>query len=115
MANRDGTNLIYSRDGSMCLYPPKGLKKLSKEERKSKIFLSSHLYILIDARAANSYAGYASACSEKVPVIQHSGQGKLEEWAIIYSEKALKQTVPVYCAWEINERMYGDPQGRNRS
>lgn len=53
--------------------------------------------------------------SEKVPVIQHTGQGKLEEWAIIYSEKTLKHTVPVYCAWELNERMYGELQGLNKA
>lgn len=53
--------------------------------------------------------------SKKVPVIQHPGQGKLEEWAIIYSEKAHTQTVPVYCAWQINERMYGELQGLNKA
>lgn len=53
--------------------------------------------------------------SGKVPVIQHSGQGKLEEWSLIYSEKAHKETVPVYCAWEINERMYGELQGLNKA
>lgn len=53
--------------------------------------------------------------SQKVPMIQHPGQGKLEEWAIIYSEKAHQQTVPVYCAWELNERMYGELQGLNKA
>lgn len=53
--------------------------------------------------------------SGKVPVIQHSGQGKLEEWSLIYSEKARQQTIPVYCAWEINERMYGELQGLNKA
>lgn len=53
--------------------------------------------------------------SQKVPVIEHKGQGKLEEWARINSEKAKKQTIPVICAWELNERMYGDLQGLNKS
>lgn len=53
--------------------------------------------------------------SEKVPVIQHTGQGKLEEWALIYSEQTRRQTVPVYCAWQINERMYGRLQGLNKA
>lgn len=53
--------------------------------------------------------------SEKVPVIQHTGQGKLDEWALIYSEQTRKQTVPVYCAWQINERMYGKLQGLNKA
>lgn len=53
--------------------------------------------------------------SGKVPVIQHSGQGKLEEWGLIYSEEARQQTIPVYCAWQINERMYGKLQGLNKA
>lgn len=53
--------------------------------------------------------------SRKTPVIQHPGQGKLEDWGLIYSEAALKETIPVYCAWEINERMYGELQGLNKA
>lgn len=53
--------------------------------------------------------------SGKVPVIQHIGQDKLEEWATIYSEKARKETIPVFCAWQINERMYGELQGLNKA
>jgi 2,3-bisphosphoglycerate-dependent phosphoglycerate mutase len=53
--------------------------------------------------------------SQKVPVILHPGEGKLEEWAQIYSTEAQKQTIPVICAWELNERMYGELQGLNKS
>lgn len=53
--------------------------------------------------------------SGKVPVIQHPGQGKLEEWAQIYNEEAIRRTVPVICAWELNERMYGELQGLNKA
>lgn len=52
--------------------------------------------------------------SGKVPVISHQGQGKLEEWARIYSPAAEAQTIPVICAWELNERMYGELQGINK-
>src|SRR5262249_17345886 len=45
--------------------------------------------------------------SGKVPSVQHPGEGKLEEWAQIYSEKAKQTCIPVYCAWQLNERMYG--------
>lgn len=53
--------------------------------------------------------------SGKVPVIQHSGQEKLEEWSKIYSDISRKNTIPVYCAWQINERMYGELQGLNKA
>lgn len=51
----------------------------------------------------------------KVPVVLHPGQGKLEEWANIYSEEAKKNCIPVICAWELNERMYGELQGLNKA
>lgn len=51
--------------------------------------------------------------SKKTPVIMHEA-GKLKEWAQIYSEKAKEGIIPVYCAWELNERMYGQLQGLNK-
>ena len=53
--------------------------------------------------------------NEKIPVFLHPGEGKLEEWSKIYSEKTKKETVPVYMAWELNERMYGKLQGLNKA
>jgi 2,3-bisphosphoglycerate-dependent phosphoglycerate mutase len=58
--------------------------------------------------------------SGKVPLVLHPGEGKLEEWAQIYSEEAKAATIPVIRAWELNERMYGTKpkqwkdMGRNR-
>lgn len=53
--------------------------------------------------------------SGKVPVIQHPGEGKLDEWGRIYSQKAEAGIIPVSCAWELNERMYGELQGLNKA
>ncbi len=52
--------------------------------------------------------------SQKVPVFKHPGQGQLESWGEIYSEAATAATIPVYSAWELNERMYGHLQGLNK-
>ena len=52
--------------------------------------------------------------SGKVPIILHNGEGKLEEWAQIYSVDAQSNTIPVIRAWELNERMYGRLQGVNK-
>jgi 2,3-bisphosphoglycerate-dependent phosphoglycerate mutase len=52
--------------------------------------------------------------SNKVPVILHPGEGNLEEWGKIYNPSAASQTIPVICAWELNERMYGELQGVNK-
>jgi len=53
--------------------------------------------------------------SKKVPVFLHPGQGKIDEWGHIYGQEAKKSTIPVYSAWELNERMYGQLQGLNKA
>ena len=47
----------------------------------------------------------------KIPVIQHQGEGRLQDWATNYGET---ETIPVYEAWELNERYYGELQGLNK-
>lgn len=49
----------------------------------------------------------------KTPVVQHA-KGKLADWAKIYSDAAKADTIPVFCADELNERMYGELQGLNK-
>jgi len=50
----------------------------------------------------------------KTPVLMHSGEGVLEEWGFIDSEKAKENTIPVYRSSALNERMYGALQGHNK-
>ncbi len=50
----------------------------------------------------------------KVPVIQKSNEPKPNEWFKIYSPATEANTIPVYSAWELNERMYGELQGMNK-
>lgn len=52
--------------------------------------------------------------SGKVPVIVHE-EGRLAAWGQIHSEEAKQQTIPLFCAWQLNERMYGDLQGLNKA
>lgn len=52
---------------------------------------------------------------KKVPVFLHQGEGKQEQWEKIYGEVAQKNTIPVYRAWQLNERMYGQLQGLNKT
>lgn len=52
--------------------------------------------------------------SGKVPYILHPKGTKLEEWSRIYSDHTASRCVPVYCASELNERMYGTLQGLNK-
>lgn len=56
-------------------------------------------------------AGHSSG---KVPVLLHPGEGKLDEWGQCYEPASEAELIPVYRAWELNERMYGELQGRNK-
>lgn len=53
--------------------------------------------------------------SGKVPVIQHPEGSKMQDWGEIYSQEAKAATIPVHCAWQLNERMYGELQGLNKA
>jgi 2,3-bisphosphoglycerate-dependent phosphoglycerate mutase len=52
--------------------------------------------------------------SQKVPVILHTGEGRLEEWGQIYGKDALSEIIPVIQSSDLNERMYGELQGLNK-
>ncbi len=52
--------------------------------------------------------------SNKTPLFIHEKGSKQDEWSQIYSEKTRKEMIPVYLAWELNERMYGELQGLNK-
>ena len=49
--------------------------------------------------------------SRKTPVRMHKGEGRLQSWGRIRNPKIAAHCLPIYEAWELNERMYGDLQG----
>lgn len=49
--------------------------------------------------------------SGKVCILQHADDSQLQKWAKIYDPETQNSTIPVYQAWELNERMYGELQG----
>jgi 2,3-bisphosphoglycerate-dependent phosphoglycerate mutase len=53
--------------------------------------------------------------SNKVPVVLHTGEGKLDDWAKIYSEQTKSEIIPVIRTPELNERAYGELQGLNKA
>jgi len=52
--------------------------------------------------------------SGKTPVVVHS-EGKMKDWTTIYSDEMNKNTIPVYRDWHLNERYYGELQGKNKA
>ncbi|MBN1382974.1 MAG: 2,3-bisphosphoglycerate-dependent phosphoglycerate mutase [Deltaproteobacteria bacterium] len=52
--------------------------------------------------------------SDKTPVIIHD-EGKMKDWTTIFSEAMQKRIIPVYRDWHLNERYYGELQGKNKA
>lgn len=52
--------------------------------------------------------------SGKTPIIVHEEEGPTSEWAQIHNPKAASETIPVYEAWQLNERAYGELQGLDK-
>ena len=52
--------------------------------------------------------------SGKTPVMIHEREGEQEKWSKNYHPKGAERTIPVFNAWQINERMYGELQGLDK-
>lgn len=52
--------------------------------------------------------------NDKTPVVIHS-EGRMKDWTTIYSEAMLADVIPVYHDWHLNERYYGELQGKNKA
>jgi 2,3-bisphosphoglycerate-dependent phosphoglycerate mutase len=52
--------------------------------------------------------------SDKTPVVIHD-EGKMAEWTTIYNEEMSRNIIPVYRDWHLNERYYGELQGKNKA
>ena len=52
--------------------------------------------------------------SSKTPVVIHK-EGKMKDWTAIYSDTMEKSIIPVYQDWHLNERYYGELQGKNKA
>ena len=52
--------------------------------------------------------------SNNTAVIIHS-EGKMKEWTKIYSKEMQDSIIPIYRDWHLNERYYGELQGKNKA
>jgi len=52
--------------------------------------------------------------SHKVCVVHHPEKSRLGQWGKYYSDQMAEETIPVRCSWHLNERMYGELQGKNK-
>ena len=52
--------------------------------------------------------------SAKTPVVIHT-EGKMAGWTTIYNDAMSQNVIPVYRDWHLNERYYGELQGKNKA
>lgn len=73
------------------------------------------VYTSVQVRAIETaMLALAQSKSEKTPVVIHS-EGKMKDWTTIYSDVMNENTIPVYHDWHLNERYYGELQGKNKA
>ncbi len=56
----------------------------------------------------------AQSKSSKTPTVIHT-EGKMKDWTTIYSDAMNADVIPVYHDWHLNERYYGELQGKNKA
>lgn len=52
--------------------------------------------------------------SGKTPAIVHT-EGKMSEWTGVFSDSMRENMIPVFQDWHLNERYYGELQGKNKA
>lgn len=52
--------------------------------------------------------------SGKIPEILHETESGFQNWYRCWDDSTKDDLIPVICAWQLNERMYGQLQGKNK-
>ncbi len=94
---------------------PNGITEAIKAgEQLSKIEFDV-VYTSVQVRSIETaMLALAQNKSDKTPVVIHD-EGKMKDWTIIYSQEMAKSIIPVYRDWHLNERYYGELQGKNKA
>ncbi|MEL7588114.1 MAG: 2,3-bisphosphoglycerate-dependent phosphoglycerate mutase [Prolixibacteraceae bacterium] len=93
----------------------KGIDEALKAGDKLADIAFDVVYTSVQVRAIQTaMIALARSKSDKTPVVVHS-EGKMAEWTGIYSEAMKKNMIPVYRDWHLNERYYGQLQGKNKA
>ena len=93
-----------------------GIDEALAAGEKLKAFKFDAIYVSTLARAMQTaLIAMAENDSNMIPVIQPGPEmGERQGWAKIYSEETLKNSIPVFKAWQLNERYYGELQGLDK-
>jgi 2,3-bisphosphoglycerate-dependent phosphoglycerate mutase len=93
----------------------KGVKEALDAGEKLKDSRFDIVYVSEQIRAIQTALFVLSRnAGAKIPVIKHK-EGKMAEWGVIYDEETQKETLPLIKDWHLNERYYGELQGKNKA
>lgn len=94
---------------------PKGIIEAIKAGEQLSDIEFNIVYTSVQVRAIETaMLALAQNKSEKTPAVIHN-EGKMKDWTRIYSEAMNNDIIPVYQDWHLNERYYGELQGKNKA
>ena len=94
---------------------PNGIEEALKAGERLEDIDFDVVYTSVQIRAIETaMIALAKNKSEKTPAIVHT-EGKMAEWTGIYSEEMKNSMIPVLRDWHLNERYYGELQGKNKA
>jgi len=94
----------------------KGIEEAAAAGRKLENFSFDVIYVSTLVRAMETaMIAMAYNKSDRLPVVIHSEEGKEKEWSKIYDRETEQQVIPVIRDWHLNERYYGELQGKNKA
>ncbi len=94
----------------------KGIEEAAAAGRKLENFSFDVIYVSTLVRAIETaMIAMAYNKSDRLPVVIHSEEGKEKEWSKIYDRETEQQVIPVIRDWHLNERYYGELQGKNKA
>ncbi len=94
---------------------PEGIQESLAAGRKMAHMVFDAIFVSTLVRAQTTlFLAMSENKNGKVPYMVHEEMGKTRDWSTNFSLASAKDCIPVYSAWQLNERMYGDLQGLNK-
>jgi len=95
---------------------PKGIEEATEAGKKLADLRFDVIYVSTLVRAMETaMIAMAYNKGDRLPVVIHEEEGKEKEWSKIYDEETEKRIIPVFRDWHLNERYYGELQGKNKA
>ncbi|MFA6832688.1 MAG: 2,3-bisphosphoglycerate-dependent phosphoglycerate mutase [Bacteroidaceae bacterium] len=93
---------------------PKGIEEAIQAGKKLETIAFDMIFTSVQIRALETaMIAIVQNQKSKTPIVIHE-DGKMKDWAKIYSQKMQEESIPVYQDWHLNERYYGELQGLNK-